>query len=88
MKMRESEIKLTGESINTLGYEVRESDAQNRDEKCRTMKGRMSGVLEELTDKTKLRPFEKSCSETAMSKSEESKQLDQTEVLVKHARFH
>ena len=33
----------------------------------------------------KLRPFEESCSETVVPRSGEPKQLDQTEVLVKHA---
>ena len=63
------------------------SGVQNRDEKCRTMKGRVGGVLEELGN-NKLRPFEESCSETVVPKSGEPKQLDQTEVLVKHAEFH
>ena len=51
------------------------------------MKGRVGGVLEELGN-NKLRPFEESCSETVVPKSGEPKQLDQTEVLVKHAEFH
>ena len=37
---------------------------------------------------SKLRPFEKSCSETVVPRSGEPKQLDQTKVLVKHAKFH
>ena len=36
----------------------------------------------------KLRPFEKSCSETVVPGSGEPKQLDQTKVLVKHAKFY
>ena len=75
-----------GESINTLGYEVREWQecrVYKTVTRCRTMKGQVGGVLEELENRqTKLRPFEKSCSETAVPKSGESKQLDQTEVLV------
>ena len=39
------EIKLMGESIKTLG-------AQNRDERCRTMKGQVGGVLEESDNET------------------------------------
>ena len=70
---------------------ARESGVQNRDERCRTMKGRVGGELEEIvtkqsTNKTQSEPFEKSCSETAMPKSGKPKQLNQTEALVKPAR--
>ena len=64
------------------------SGVQNRDERCRTMKGRVGGVLEELENKQQKRLFEKSCRETMVPRSGEPKQLDQTEVLVKHAKFH
>ena len=67
---------------------ARVSGVQNRDERCRTMKGRVGGVLEELENKQQKRPFEKSCRETMVPRSGEPKQLDQTEVLVKHAKFH
>ena len=66
---------------------ARVSDVQNRDEKCRTMKGRMGGVLRGIR-KQQVEPFEESCSETVVPKSGEPRQLDWTEVLVKHAEFH
>ena len=69
---------------------ARVSGGRNRDERCRTMKGKVGRVLKELvTPKKRLNgPSKKACSETGVPKSGEPKQLDQTQVLVKHAEFH
>ena len=55
-----------------------ESGVQNRDERCRTMKGQVGGVLEELDNETAVKALEKSRNETVAPKSGEPKQLNQT----------
>ena len=76
-----------GESIKTLGYEVREWQ-ESRVYKTVTRDAGQCARRIRKQNNNKLRPFEESCSETVVPRSGEPKQLDQTEVLVKHARFH
>ena len=55
---------------------ARESGVRNRDKRCRTMKGRVGGELEELRKPKKFEALEK-CSEPAVLKFG-AKQLNQT----------